>query len=459
MLSVTNICHFDDTQVLMQVNFIAQPQEQLGVLLQSCLESPAQPIYVAIVSAFVSLQAVLRLKRRLLELHTGTTVVRVVVGVDMGGTSKEVLQELARWPIEVFVFKNRKNGVTFHPKLYIVETINNAEIFLGSNNLTDGGLYGNYEGSVRVTYSLPVDKQELDKAKLQLKKFIDPNEPVGRRLDETYLKILVARRDIPSDAESRQRRKIARGESGDADGDQEAFGFESTLGAPKLPLDVQQVVMAAVRHQLDELEAAKKKVRRERRGAEKQAKAEALAGAPVVLAEPLPEPDIRAFKPLAQITPTAFYLELVATKGTGKSIPGEQRIPLEALNVAQEFWGWPDNYTESINPKKGDEAEGEDRVYFNWKPVWHIHSVSDPAKSAIKNIRMYFYKNSSDYRFFSSHLKNWAAAGDIVRIIRCDSDSCVYDCALAIAGTPQHAEWKALCAASSTHSPRVFGFS
>lgn len=439
----------------MEVNFIAQPQEQLGSLLQIALGPPANPTHVTFVSAFASLQAVLRLKQRFMELHTGATTVRVVIGVDMGGTSKEVLRELTTWPVEVFVFKNRKSGITFHPKLYIVETENVAEIFLGSNNLTDGGLYGNYEGSVRVTYEFPADAVDFAKAKLQLSKFIDPADPIGRRLTNAYLEKLIARNDIPSEAETRQRRKIARGESGGTAGSPaDIFGFETTTGPPKLPLNVQQVVLAAVRDQLAALGDEKKKARKERRSLEKQAKDAALAGTPVILPEPAPEPNLITFEPLAQITPTAFYLELVATSGAGAKIPGEQRIPLEALNVAQEFWGWPDNYTESISPRGGKE-----RVYLNWKPFWRVHSVSDSTKEEIKDIRMYFYKNSSDYRFYSSALVNWASAGDMVRITRCDDKPYLYDCALAVAGTPEHAEWKARCVAGSTHSPRVFGFS
>ena len=71
----------------MKVHFIAQPQVQLGTLLNAALNSTERPAGVVLVSAFASLQAVLRLKSKLLELHEAGTTVRVVVGVDMGGTS------------------------------------------------------------------------------------------------------------------------------------------------------------------------------------------------------------------------------------------------------------------------------------------------------------------------------------------------------------------------------------
>lgn len=444
----------------MEVNFIAQPHEQLGALFRIAIEPLKCPTRVTIVSAFASLQAILRLKQCLLELQAGTTSVRIVVGVDMGGTSKEVLQELVTWPVEVFVFKNRKSGITFHPKLYIVESNSTVEIFLGSNNLTDGGLYGNYEGAVRVTYVLPTDVAEFGKAKQQLSKFIDPAEPIGRRLTAAYLEMLVARSDIPSEAESRQRRKTARGSSDGTATNPDVFGFEPTSGPPKLPLDIQQVVLAAVSHQQDKQKSEHTKANRQRNAAVKKAMAEAVANrTQPILPAPLPEVDIRSFVPIAQISPTAFYLELVTTSGQG-NIPGEQRIPLVALNAAQEFWGWPDKYTETVNARKGLNAPGKRRVKIGRKPLWRIRSIADNTKDVTMGVHMYYLAANSDYRFHAGILKKWdAKAGDIVRITRCDNEPYEYDCVLAIAGSSEHAEWKSYCSTGSERSKRIFGFS
>ncbi|RQR34801.1 phospholipase D-like domain-containing protein [Burkholderia sp. Bp9142] len=443
----------------MRIDFIAQPAQQLGNLLEAALASAVSPTRVVLVSAFASRQAVLRLKRRLHELHTGGTAVRVVVGVDMGGTSKEVLQELSRWPFEVFVFKNRKSGVTFHPKLYLVEAPTAGEIFLGSNNLTEGGLYRNYEGAVQVSYSLPDDAAEFATAKNQLSKFIEPGAPIGRILDNGYLQWLVARNEIPSEVEIRQGRRLARGAGTPQDEGASLYGFEPTAGPPQLPLEVQQVVIAAVRSQIDELKEAKATAQRIRRAEERKSKKAAAPGSSVALPVPETQPEFVSLTPLAQIAPTAFYLELTATEGKSSEIPGEQRIPLEAVSAAQDFWGWPDNYVRSVNPRKGEGAGGEERVYFNWKPVWRVRSISDAAKEVINGVRMYFYQNSSDFRFYSGALVGWAKAGDFIRITRGENQPYTYDCALAIAGTPEHAEWKSYCPPATGRSPRLFGFS
>lgn len=444
----------------MLVNFIAQPERQLGTLLTTAISAPKIPTKLTIVSAFASLTAILRLKQRLHELRVTGALVRIVVGVDMGGTGKEVLQELATWDVEVFIFKNKKGSVTFHPKLYIVETAGSAEIFLGSNNLTDGGLYGNYEGAVQVTYNLPEDKAELDKAKAQLSKFIEPGPPVGKILDAEYLAVLLARKDIPDAKETRKKFKAAKAEEGEYTlAVANAFGYEPTQGPPNLPIELQQVVMAAVRHQLDYLQVTKKKARKDFVASLKSAQAAAAATGTQVVLPTETEPVPTVITPIAQITPNAFYLELTATQGVSGNIPGEQRIPLEALNAAQDFFGWPDNYTKSINPRKGLSAPGIRRVYYEWKPSWRVYSTSDATKDVTVNVRMYFVQANSDYRFHVGNLVKWANAGDIVRITRHENGPHEYECALALSGTPTHAQWKAICALGSTHSPRVFGFS
>lgn len=437
----------------MEVSFIAQPHGnvQLGPLLFSALsKTPSAPTRVTIASAFASLVTVMRFKTPLRELHEAGAKIRVVVGVDMGGTSKEVLSELASWPCEVFVFKNKRSGITFHPKIYLVERMDSAEIFVGSNNLTDGGLFGNYEGAAKVSYKLPEDSAELDSAKNQLSKFLDPQLPVAKLLDAAYLEKLQARGDIPSDAEVRKRRKAARvGSSGKA-GDDDTFGFESTPGPAPLPIEYQGIVLAANTRQLEQ--EAKERKKNIKKGAAKK------------------QPVILSVEPLAQLAaPTSFHMELNTTKGTqaaagGKSnIPGEQRIPLEAVWSAMDFWGWPDNYSKDVNPRKrkkpasASAKKGEDRIYHNWYPTWEICKVGDPSKRVRKAVRMYFYENSSDFRFTSGDVKKWGDEGDIVRITRVDGGPIDFVCELAKAGTPEHAAWKAYCT-NVGRSKRGYGF-
>jgi HKD family nuclease len=112
-----------------------------------------------IVFAFASLQTIMRLKVPLLTLRDAGTTVSLVVGLDMGGTSKEVLRELSTWNVNVTVVKNRIPGHTFHPKLYLLEWESLAKVVVGSNNATEGGFYRNYEVSSCTEYDLPADSR------------------------------------------------------------------------------------------------------------------------------------------------------------------------------------------------------------------------------------------------------------------------------------------------------------
>ncbi len=439
----------------MQVRFIAQPHDniQLGTLLTESLKNTKAINAVTIVSAFASLATVTRLKAPLIALHAAKAKVRLVLGIDMGGTSKEVLEELGKWPVEIFIFKNRKSGVTFHPKIYLVEKKMSAEIFVGSNNLTEGGLFKNYEGATLVTYALPVDGDAFMGAKKELAKFLDPQLPVGKRLDADFLQKLLRRNDIPRDADARTRAKAAKVGSTDGEAGDNPFGFEATPGAKALPIEFQEIVLAANEKQLSDIKKANKE------GKKKGGKA--AASGLVALPE---------VEPLAYVPAGAFYMELNATKGTKaekgekKNIPGEQRIPLPAIWSAQEFWGWKDNYEREVNPRKGKKPAkpGEksiDRVYYNWRPQWEISQIGDAARHIPKKIvRMYFYENSSDFRFTCGEIAKWGEPGDIVRIEKVDNGVVDFKCELAKQGTKEHKEWSTICKAGG-HTKRGFGFS
>jgi HKD family nuclease len=121
----------------MNIRYITQPDQFHGQILNTLLAQVPKPKRVVIVSAFAGLQTVMRFKHSLLGLAESGAAVRMVIGVDMGGTSREVLQELATWvAVEVFIYRNRRPGHTFHPKVALIESRSEADVFVGSNNLT-----------------------------------------------------------------------------------------------------------------------------------------------------------------------------------------------------------------------------------------------------------------------------------------------------------------------------------
>ena len=167
----------------MIVRHITQPDQFHGQILASLLAQAPHPRRVVIVSAFAGLQTVMRFKHSLIGLAERGALVRLVIGINMQGTSREVLQELASWTqVEVFVYRHRKPRHTFHPKIALIESPTASDVFVGSNNLTEGGFFRNYEAASRITYSLPADSDAYTQACLDLRRFLEPTLPLGLRL-------------------------------------------------------------------------------------------------------------------------------------------------------------------------------------------------------------------------------------------------------------------------------------
>ena len=186
----------------MDINFYTQPDFQFGKYIFSLLETKPYPKKVIFVSAFVSFQTIMRLKEIILFLHSIETKINFIIGIDLNGTSIEVLQELTKWNINVKIVKNKIPGHTFHPKIFIFEWDSIANIFIGSNNLTEGGFFRNYECCSCTKYNLLKDKEIYLNALNELSKFINPSGPTVKDLDSNILRILIKRNVIPSESKS-----------------------------------------------------------------------------------------------------------------------------------------------------------------------------------------------------------------------------------------------------------------
>lgn len=185
---------------------ITQPENQLGIKISELLISETAYKRIVFVSAFVALRTVLRLRERLLEHVDAGARMCLTIGIDLGGTSREVLEELLRWNCETFVFHNTIARTTFHPKIYLFESEESATLFIGSNNLTDGGFYTNYEAATRYDFVLPVDALEYESLFRPLTPFLEPNGATVQLLNAALIQALVARGELPTEAEARQNR-------------------------------------------------------------------------------------------------------------------------------------------------------------------------------------------------------------------------------------------------------------
>lgn len=419
----------------MKVKYIAQPDAQLGKVLAALLDSDPSPSRVVFVSAFVSVQTLMRVKQHVLDLKEAGASVRFVLGIDLGGTSLEALAEVLSWGIDCRIVNHRFPGHTFHPKLYMLEWEEHAAVIIGSNNITEGGFFNNYEGAAHITYALPNDAEEFNGACNELRRFLDPDGPVVKVLTSELLKELVDRGEVPTEEEARKSRS-ASGKSKSKAGAKKGplFGAEDFAPPPPLPADL--------------LERLIKDVRRRRSTTKKAAKKSTKQVATKKKATTKPIDDTVS----DAVRPAAFYMTLPTLQGD--NIPGEGRIPLEAVELAKEFWGWPDEYSKEVSPR-----QGQDRVYWNWRPKWRIWDVSKPGDITTKEVRMYMYENSSDFRFYVRPLVNAGAdLGDVVRLRRVAESDAEFECVLARQGTPEFREWIKSCTQPVRNSTRKFGY-
>ena len=258
----------------------------------------------------------MRIRQQIVDLAANRVDVRFVLGIDLGGTSREVVEEMLAWNVDVRIVKNRLPGHTFHPKLYLFEWRHQGMIIIGSNNITEGGFFANYEGAARVTYALPDELTHYESACLGLARFLDPQAPISHRLTPDLLASLIARGDLPTEDEARQGRDIARRARMPRRNRQRRepiFGVEAIDPPPPLPAVVLERLVAAVR--------------------DRQAKARKDKTAAARERAPQPPLDEKASSAL---TASAFYMTLPTLQGM--SIPGEARIPLMAIELAKEFW-------------------------------------------------------------------------------------------------------------------------
>ena len=71
--------------------------------------------------------------------------VKAYIGIDQKNTTAEALYKLLNICDELYVVHDRAVAQTYHPKVYLLEGPQYIWIAVGSNNLTRGGLYTNYE--------------------------------------------------------------------------------------------------------------------------------------------------------------------------------------------------------------------------------------------------------------------------------------------------------------------------
>jgi HKD family nuclease len=176
------------------MQFVHQPATaaRLGDFLKANLEGPWTCFRATV--AFVKRSGTRHIVAALTAFARSKQV-EIIAGIDHRGTSQEGLQDLldaVGTAGRVIVFHNRL-AFTFHPKVYLFKSDAAAEILVGSGNLTEGGLFTNYEASLRVQLDLtePAQRAILKSVEDALDGWADPSKGTALSLDSRLLAKLV----------------------------------------------------------------------------------------------------------------------------------------------------------------------------------------------------------------------------------------------------------------------------
>lgn len=139
----------------MKIQFIAQgiPESTgtpAGDVINNALQETSYNSFAAFV-AFVSVDGIKQLQEGFDNFIAAGGQIRLYVGVDLHGTSKEALELLLSLDnIKTFIVHS-SNRIVYHPKIYSFEGEDKNMVMVGSSNLTVSGLYQNIEASLCVT--------------------------------------------------------------------------------------------------------------------------------------------------------------------------------------------------------------------------------------------------------------------------------------------------------------------
>lgn len=302
--------------------------------------------------------------------------VQIAVGVDFGGTTAEGLKALidcVGTKNEIWVYHN-ECGSTFHPKFYLFKHQDgHADVAIGSGNLTEGGIFTNYEASVMLTLDPKVkhDALVLAQAEGALGSWCDVSSGLARLVDLALIEKLLEQGYILTE------RQAAKTTSAKARG-------SGKPGATRKPL------FAAV-------------------AVTRPPSTPRWPTAPVVGGMTLAAPEIE-IPPAANVT--GFLMTLQKTDvGVGQVTSGTSRrspeifIPLAARDYAPDFWGWPLSFAKDTT-KPGKMDRPGVKIWLGTKTI---------------DVNMMTWPDKHDFRLRSEALRSAGSIGDILRLEKSDS--------------------------------------
>lgn len=329
--------------------------------------------------------------------------INLILGIDHNSTSTEAMDELLKIKINSKIFKDASLAHTFHPKIYLFEGSKNAELFVGSNNLTAGGIFTNYECCIHISFDLSKDKSIYKKHKKELEPIINPKGITVKKLTKSLVEALKKSKDIVSENPTRQdyvNKTTSKKKKS-------LFGSQKFPDLPAMPTEYQKEIV--------------------KQSNKKQAKVKTV------------------------LALNSVYIQLNKIQGT--TIPGEVRIPKALRTIDESFWDWPEAYA-TQHRKQGKK----ERTYLERKTRWEIIDSSNPTQRISDTVRIYDYKERGEFRFYANKLVDTGADEfDIIKLSLHSGQNFDYRCELAKKGSAKYSEWEKHCSVDITNSQRKYG--
>lgn len=330
----------------MKARFVGQPaqgQPSLLDFVEHVLATDAD--HLSIVVAWAKRSGLGRVSDQLEAFRARGGHVEMIVGVSEGGATQEGLALARDLSDEAYVFHDPRR--TFHPKVYLATGAQQHSLFVGSSNLTAGGLGWNYEGSLW----LDAIGDELDGPFAEARDWIASlrAEPtVCRPLTEELIEDMMSSRDIFIATEGASRRVSTPKQPSPEDSDSISSGSAKGLfGAP-----------VGLMRPLPALAAAFKKARSRARPS--AAKPAAPVAAPQLVAQIPPAHVVRRW--FKHMDSTAAQKPKTANSNpTGNLRLSQERFPFDHQTyfISDFFGGLP------WTPRPGRQSEMEVIVSFD----------------------------------------------------------------------------------------------
>jgi len=420
----------------MAVSFIPHPNSEyrVGDFLNKSFNDPNWTEFQAAV-AFVKQSGTKHIFNGLKSFVERGGKVRITAGVDVGGTTSEALQDLLNalnGKEGVFIFHNA-NSSTFHPKIFLFKNDQKAEAIIGSNNLTEGGLFTNYEAAVLLSLDRNVQEDEeiLQQIEQSLNEWSNEEEGFCFKVTEELIQQLIVQNQIPDESLARAIRatEILKKKQ-----EKIVSIFKSKAVKPAPKADLVRVAIRAIS------EAEENAI------SEDAKEAETLSIEMPVPVDAQPGNN------------TAFLMTLQRTDvGVGQTTTGTQRrspeifIPLICRDFDPEFWGWPDSFTPDPNWTGPLDQNGRGKMDRS-NVMIRLGGETFP-------VSIWYNPDKRDVRIRSEHIRKAGAIGDILYLERADgTDGCSYYAEIIPQKSVRYSEYIGLCTNSVRNSQKIWGY-